>query len=229
MKNLLKNVFCLLQIKNELIVKVLKKNQKNTFFCYFYRKNVIIMKFLIKIILLAFIINSTSRIIGVPDKVEQKKKEVKSIKKKKKKRGKAFFFAVYCIACYAISPFVFDYIFKLPYSDEEKQRYVKREIEEFEKRFDKVNNAEINRQKQSSYISWGLHVLLEDQVKKELAREKEEKTAEYKKYIISEWEEMREKYYSTPFFQRKFMADFFSISPFSLPIFSFFYLFIHFM
>ena len=126
------------------------------------------MKFLIKIILLAFVFSSIA-ISGIVDKNEPQKEEVKA-KKKKKKRGKAFFFAVYCIACYAICPSMLDSFFK---NEIEAQTfYIKEGLSEFDRQFDKAVQDEINRRKQDSYISCVLYERLEDQLKEEIESEK---------------------------------------------------------
>ena len=132
-------------------------------------------------------------------KNECQKKEVTA---KKKKSNKIFFFAVYCIACYATCPFVVDHL---------KNRFIKNKLDEFDEEFDKFYNEEINKQKQDNVLAWGFHVVMEDQVKKGLEWRKKEIRDKLKKKLLLQFDNGIKEF-------REEMGRGFFLAPLLLPI-----------
>ena len=92
------------------------------------------------ITLLLFVV-SPSGTTALVEKNECQKKEAPS---KKKRRSRGFYFAVYCIACYAIYPFAFDPI---------KNQIIEQILKKFDEEFDKQFGAPQNK---NNIFDWGV-------------------------------------------------------------------------
>ena len=172
------------------------------------------MKNLCKIFLtlLLFVVRPSGT-TALVEKNEPQKEEVKA-KKKKKKRGKAFFFAVYCIACYVICPFVFYFNLKKEI-DAQKTLFIKEGILEFDRQFDKAVKDEINRRKQDSYISCVLYERLEYQLKEFLEKEKQREIELLETQLTKLFDVIKEEYENE---QKQLIMPWFFLSPLSLPV-----------